>query len=214
LVLATRGEWEEAVRHSERALARAVDPVSAAVALSALGYAHVQGGDADRAVAALLEGRDNVRRLYQSRATDARFSAFLADAYLLKGDAARARAVALEAREFGHEGGYEWGEVWAERALGRAAHALGDPGGGAIHLRAAVERFGALEAAFEAARTAFHLAEALHAVGDAGAAAGAARQAEEGFAALAVPIWAARGAALTRRLAPAWPPSRALPAAR
>ena len=202
-ILASRGEWEEAVRHSERALARAVDPVSAAVALSALGYAHAQGGDADRAVSALLEGRDNVRRLYQSRATDARFSAFLADAYLLKGDAARARAVALEAREFGREGGYEWGEVWAERALGRAAHALGDPAGGVIHLRAARERFAALEAAFEAARTAFHLAEALHAAGEAGAAAGAARQAQEGFAALAVPIWAARGAALTRRLASA-----------
>jgi DNA-binding SARP family transcriptional activator/tetratricopeptide (TPR) repeat protein len=200
-ILASRGEWEEAVRHGERAVARAVDPVSAAVALSALGYAHAQGGDAERAVSALREGRDNVRRLYLSRATEARFGAFLADAYLLKGDAAEARAVALEALEFGREGGYEWGEVWAERALGRAAHALGDPAAGVTHLRAARERFAALEAAFETARTAFHLAEALPAIGDAPAAATAARQARAGFAALDVPIWTARAAELARRLA-------------
>ncbi len=200
-ILASRGEWEEAVRHGERHVARAVDPVSAAVALSALGYAHAQGGDADRAVSALREGRDNVRRLYLSRATDARFGAFLADAYLLKGDAAEARAVALEAREFGRESGYEWGEVWAERALGRAAHALGDSLVGVTHLRAALERFAALEAAFETARTAFHLAEALPAVGDAPGAAAAARQAQEGFATLDVPIWTARAAELARRLA-------------
>ena len=200
IILASRGQWEEAVRHCERALERAVDPVSAAVALSALGYAHAQGGDPDRAVAALREGRDNIRRLDLFRVSDARFGAFLADAYLLKGDAAQARAVALEARQVGREVGYEWGQAWAERALGRAAHALGDPAAGAAHMRVALERFAALDAAFETARTAFHLAETLHAGAGAAAAAPALRQAHAGFAALDVPIWTARAADLARRL--------------
>jgi DNA-binding SARP family transcriptional activator/tetratricopeptide (TPR) repeat protein len=199
LVRASLGEWQEAVRHCERALACSTDAVSRAIALSALGYSCIQGGDAPRAIAALEEGLVEARRL-ALRSTEARYAGYLSDAHLLAGHVDRAREAAEQAREVSQAIGHLWAEAWAERALGRAAHAAGDAPGAEKHLRTALSGFDAVDGRFEVGRTWWHLAEVLLALGrrvEAAAALGAARVR---FAELHAPIWEARAAELAARL--------------
>jgi tetratricopeptide (TPR) repeat protein len=196
LVRATMGEWPEAVRHAEQALERASDTLSRALALSTLGLAHAQGGDADRAVGALQEAIDQIRGLDLVKVSESRFACFLADAYLLKGDAAQAGATAEAARRGCAESGYAWGVAWAERSLGLAARLRGDLEGADWHLRDALARFETLEAAFDAARTAFHLAEVARARGRVDEGAALLARARDAFITLGVPVWLARADAL------------------
>ncbi len=200
LIRASMGECEEAVRQCERALERATDSVARAISLSALGYSYSQGGDPDRAIAALQRALDEVRELRLVKVSEARFSGFLADAYLLKGDVEQGRETAEYALQVSGEIGHRWGLAWAERSLGRAAHLSGDAVKAGAHLRTALQRFDALDARFEVGRTLFHLAEVLHALGRPEDAAAALARARERFAELQVPIWEARATALRRRL--------------
>jgi tetratricopeptide (TPR) repeat protein len=200
LVRATMGEWQEAVRHADQALERATDTLSRALALSTLGFAHAQGGDADRAIAALREAIDGIRPLGLVRVSESRFTCFLADAYLYKGDAEQARLTAAQALEGADESGYLWGAAFAERSLGLAAQLAGDGKAAEAHLRTALERFEALEAAFDVSRTAFHLARVTHAIGRRSEARALLDQARVQFAAQGVPIWEARAAALAGQL--------------
>jgi tetratricopeptide (TPR) repeat protein len=201
LVRATMGDWEEAVRQCEQTMERATDAVADVLILSSLGFAHSQGGDPDRAIDCLQRAIARMRSLDVLRISETRFGAFLADAYLARGDVARARQEAAAALALAKEMGYPWGGALAERALGRAAHAAGDAGTAVAHLDAARERFAALEGAFEAARTAFYLADALHALGRPEESAAAVGEARRAFGGLGVPVWERRAADLARRIA-------------
>jgi DNA-binding SARP family transcriptional activator len=202
MLLAAVGHAEQGVRECERSVALAVDAFTRTVALGWLGFAHLEAGDANRAVPILNEAIDGYHRVGLS-AAKARLLGLLADAHLLKGDGDQARAAARLALSQVQDIGPTWNRAWTERVFGRAAHAAGDFAPAERHLRAALEQFEALGARFEVARTWVHLAELLGADGRLEEGRRALASARDGFSSLALPIWEARVAELTWQSTPA-----------
>jgi Tfp pilus assembly protein PilF len=79
----------------------------------------------------------------------------LAEVYLAKGDAGRARATAGEALAEYRETGDPLGRGWALRILALSEHALGEARAARTRLDQAVTVFGAIEARTEVAWTTF-----------------------------------------------------------
>jgi tetratricopeptide (TPR) repeat protein len=202
MLLAAMGDADQGVRECERSVDLAVDAFTRTVALGWLGFAHLEAGDANRAVPILQEAIDGYHQVGLN-AAEARLVGLLADAHLLKGDVDQAREAACLALTQAQDIGPTWTRAWTERVFGRAAHAEGDSTSAERHLRAALEQFEALGARFEVARTRVHLAGLLGADGRLEEGRRALACAREVFSSLALPIWEARAAELTRQSTPA-----------
>jgi hypothetical protein len=87
------------------------------------------------------------------------FKGWLASAYLLAGDPARARTEAMVGLEISTGTGFTWAVGLAQRALGAIARAEGDSAGAAHYLTEALQTFGATQSRFDAARTHLELAK-------------------------------------------------------
>jgi tetratricopeptide (TPR) repeat protein len=196
-IQATRGDVALAIAAAERGVARAADRTNRVTAQGMLGYAHLEGGDAPRAIA-LLEAA-----IPQTTGFDIRRNLLtlqLAEAYRRTGDPARARELAVGAIGVIRSIGFRWGEVWGERLLGRIARETGDLEAAAAHLDAALAGFSGLGARFEMALTGLDLAALAHARGDPAAAAERIRAAHAELTAVGAPFHARRAEALAERL--------------
>src|SRR5262245_46589363 len=128
--------------------------------------------------------------------------AFLAEAWLGRGDRGRARALAEESLAILREGRFDFWLELTKRRLGRIAWAEGAVADAESSLTQALEGFAAIGSRFEAARTRLDLADLEHARGHAAAATAHLVAARETFIALDVPYYVERADALAAPSAP------------
>jgi DNA-binding winged helix-turn-helix (wHTH) protein/tetratricopeptide (TPR) repeat protein len=146
---ARRGEWPAAIAAHQEALVCSPEPHMTAVILDALGDAYLGQGDIEQAIPLLEQA---VQRLEQSgHPVQVSAMVHLSEAYLLRGNRNRARALATRGLARAREMSYQNGTGLTLRALGRIAQADGD-------LQAA-ERY------FTEALGIFTAGQALHQVG-------------------------------------------------
>jgi DNA-binding NtrC family response regulator/tetratricopeptide (TPR) repeat protein len=162
-----RGEYDRAIEACELALHRSQDPVNTAQASGYLAIAHLESGDAERAIELLERAVDELRRFHPAfRTTLARFLASLSGARTRVGDVEAAAALADEALALGREVGFAYAVGVALRALGDARAVAGDHAGAVSRFEEALGTFEAMGARFEAARTRLALADAHRQGGD------------------------------------------------
>jgi tetratricopeptide (TPR) repeat protein len=114
---------DTAVAHARQGLEiaeRIGRALSVVFARAALGAALLASGDSSEAVPLLEAATALARERRVGLDYEARFLAWLADAYLAAGDPARARATATEATEIGRQRGTRLFECYAQLALARA----------------------------------------------------------------------------------------------
>jgi tetratricopeptide (TPR) repeat protein len=126
-------------------------------ALSFLGGAYLELGDARQAIPLLEDAVDRWTR-FQHRPMLGWFTAVLGEACLLAGDIRRARELAERGREIAEAVGFKYATGWACRVLGRMARLHGNSDAAEVHLRAGLSAFLEIGALFEAARTLLDLA--------------------------------------------------------
>jgi class 3 adenylate cyclase/tetratricopeptide (TPR) repeat protein len=192
---ASAGEWAAGVQACEQGLAASPNPLNTALGQGFLGYACLEGGALDRAVAALEEAVAAMAR-FRLRQNHAWFLAFLAEAHRRAGDPDRARPLAAEALAVSGEARFPFAAGWALRVLGRCARDAGEPAQAQARLEEALATFVRIGARLEAARTHLDLAELARERGISTALAGHAAEARALFAELGVPVWAARAETL------------------
>jgi DNA-binding SARP family transcriptional activator/tetratricopeptide (TPR) repeat protein len=153
------GDAGQAAALCARAVQLAPDPFSrvwASWATARVGAA--LGRTDDEASAAALDVLEEAERVATSsgpRGWTALIKVALAEVYLAKGDAGRARATAGEALAGYRETGDPLGRGWALRILALSEHALGEARAARTRLDEAVTVFGAIEARTEVAWTTF-----------------------------------------------------------
>jgi DNA-binding SARP family transcriptional activator/tetratricopeptide (TPR) repeat protein len=156
--LALRGECVEAIEHAEATLALSRDPTVASLVSGALGFAHMEKGDAGAAVPILAEVVDRLRKS-PVRSGEIRHLALLGEAHCLAGNLTAARTTAAQALELSQADGMGFHIGLAQRALGRIAAAEGDLTAAEQYLADALATFHGCDAGFEAARIHALLAE-------------------------------------------------------
>jgi tetratricopeptide (TPR) repeat protein len=154
---ATRGDHDEALAWGQRSIELSPDPLNNSFSLGWTGYAYLERGDADRAIQLLEESIDRLAGMDYSRLVGW-FKGWLAEAYLLQGDAAQAQTEALHGLQISGEAGFEWAVGVAQRALGNIALAGGDQGEGERRLGEALRTFKAIGSRLDAGRTQLALA--------------------------------------------------------
>jgi DNA-binding NtrC family response regulator/tetratricopeptide (TPR) repeat protein len=197
---ALTGDWAAGIEACQRGLGRAPDPLNTAVALGHLGYAYLEKGQADEAIP-LLEQAVGQMRQFGVPQLQGRFTTFLGEAYLLRGQVAAAGEAVSEGMRLSAEARYWYGLGWARHALGRIAQASGDLAGAEAHLADALETFTRIHARFLVGRTRISLARLAQARQDP---TGVARQLREAYAAfrlLRVPRYVAEVERLAGELA-------------
>src|SRR5262249_39250721 len=164
-VHAARGDGRAAMDCAQRALESSRGTIPTSLALRWVGYAHLDQGNARVAIDVLERACEQIEH-FPVRHTYVESLAFLAEAHVLAGDAARGLDLARRATELAQMEGSPFNVGVAERAAGRAARAAGVTPGGEVHLGRALEAFESTGATFEAAMTRLELVRALAARGD------------------------------------------------
>jgi len=123
------------------------------------------------------------------------FKGWLASAYLLAGDRARARTEGTAGLQISTSTGFTWSVGLAQRALGTIAHAEGDNAAAAYHLTEALRTFEATKSRFDAARTHLELAKVADEHGPRADAAAHRRAAHRLLSALGLPTAAGQAPA-------------------
>ncbi|HSU83607.1 MAG TPA: tetratricopeptide repeat protein, partial [Thermoanaerobaculia bacterium] len=191
-------DWELGIEECRGGLERAQDPLNTAAALGFLGYAYLEKGDLPRALAALEESTQRLRRAGMQQLLGW-FSAFLAEALLRSGRLDEARDFAHEALAVTEGVRFRYGSGIAQRALGRIAQEDGNAEEAAVWLQEALESFRSIQAPFEAGRTRLDLAR-LAGTGSAEAAM-ALGEARRIFTALGLPGYVEKAERLAAELA-------------
>jgi class 3 adenylate cyclase/tetratricopeptide (TPR) repeat protein/DNA-binding XRE family transcriptional regulator len=166
---ATRGDGQEAIDWGHRSIELSPDPLNNAFSLGWTGYAYLEHGNADRAIALLGQSIELLAGMGYSRLVGW-FRGWIAEAYLLAGDPARAREEAMGGLQISLETGFTWAVGLAQRALGHIARAGGDQDEAERRLGEALDTFQSTESRFDAARTHFALAELADEQGEAASA--------------------------------------------
>jgi tetratricopeptide (TPR) repeat protein len=196
---ATLGNHEAGVKACERALELAPDPFETAAVLTCLGKAHVEAGDAARALPLLEQAVDLGERV-RSRQWREWFRTLLGEGYFLSGQLGKAHDAARQALDVSTDLGYALGIGWAHQVLGRVALARGGLVEAEKHLGDALEVFAAVHSRFESGRTRLFLAACAHARGDQAAAAAHVDAAHTVFQAVPAPMYVARAETLAAEL--------------
>src|SRR5262249_4832704 len=152
LVHAQRDAPRAALEAGQRGLELSPDPLTTAYALGFLGIVHRECGEAAEGIRLLERAVAQVGQ-FRSRHLEAYLTPFLAECYLLAGDAERARDVARKALDLSTAVDYIVGVGYAERALGRVGHARGQLAEAEAHLQRARATFASIEASYHLART-------------------------------------------------------------
>jgi class 3 adenylate cyclase/tetratricopeptide (TPR) repeat protein len=166
---ATRGDGQEAIDWGHRSIELSPDPLNNAFSLGWTGYAYLEHGNADRAIALLGQSIELLAGMRYSRLVGW-FKGWIAEAYLLAGDPVRAREEAMRGLEISLETGFTWAVGLAHRALGYIARAGGDQDEAKRGLGEALDTFQNTESRFDAARTHLALAELADEQGEAASA--------------------------------------------
>jgi class 3 adenylate cyclase/tetratricopeptide (TPR) repeat protein len=152
---ATRGDGQDAIEWGHRSIELSPDPLNNAFSLGWSGYAYLEHGNAERAIALLGQSIELLAGMRYSRLVGW-FKGWIAEAYLLAGDPIRAREEAGQGLQISLETGFTWAVGLAQRALGYIARASGDWDEAGQLLGEALDTFQSMGARFDAART--HLA--------------------------------------------------------
>lgn len=145
IVRAAMGDWEAGIEACRRALEGSPDPLNTALASGWLGYAYLEQGDAAQAIP-LLEAAVLQFGQYEFRPLEGWFTIFLAEAYLLKGDIAKARDLSLHGLPVARGAKFIYAVGWAQRALGRIARVSGTPSEAEGHFKEALGTFESTQA--------------------------------------------------------------------
>ena len=164
-----RGDYEHAIAAAQQGHQVAPERLTASLNTGVLGHAYLEQGDAAVAIPLLEQAVETLGSI-PIRWSELRCRVFLGEAYLMTGDATRARETAGRALELAHGIGWSFGIALAQRALGRIARAAGDPVEAESCLTKALGSFGECRAAFEAARTRLDFAALLGTQGNTAAA--------------------------------------------
>jgi DNA-binding winged helix-turn-helix (wHTH) protein/tetratricopeptide (TPR) repeat protein len=167
---ATRGAWEKGITACQRSIAHAPDLLSRALALGALGYAHIEQGAPGQAIP-LLEQAVTTCRQVQQRRSESLLTTWLGEAALLQGQFDAAHDYARQGLASAQELHYRTGTAWAQRVLGRTALARKALTTAGQHLHEALATFTTIPARFEIGRTHLVLLELAQYQGDLQAAA-------------------------------------------
>ncbi|HXH85002.1 MAG TPA: sigma 54-interacting transcriptional regulator [Candidatus Tectomicrobia bacterium] len=187
IIHAARGEWDAGIAECERAVRRARDVLYVALTTGFLGFAHLQKGTPQPAIAALEQSITLLRR-FGLRAFEAWFAALLAEAYRLDGALDRADEHAAAALDLATKAEFAVATGWAQQTLGRVAADRGDAGAAASRLHAALEMFARTESPYEQARTRVDLASVCRTRGERDAARAHLVEAWRLFTVLDVPV--------------------------
>jgi tetratricopeptide (TPR) repeat protein len=153
-------EWEAGIRACRRGLDLAPDPLTRSLALGVLGFACLEKGDAPEAARRLEEAAAQTGH-FGYRQNECWFTALLAEAHLLNGDAAKAHDLARTALDVASEIAFRLAAGIAQRVLGRVAVAGEEWGEAEEWFRRAAGTFAAIGARLELARTDVELAGLL-----------------------------------------------------
>ncbi len=188
--LAFMGECDAAIAECEESLEGAPHPLDTALRRAWLGYAHLENGDAERAIG-LLE--DAVGRFGRFRfRAEGWFTAWLGEAHLLARRIDTADTLATHGLAVARAARQGFGIAIALRATARVALARGERDRAARHLHEALAAFEAMHARFETGRTRLDLADLARAARDADGVSAHAGAALDVFRTLAVPRWLER----------------------
>ena len=199
VVRAAMGEWDEGIAGCLRAVHVARDVLYRALATAFLGFAYMEKGDAEHAIAALEQAIPLVQR-FGLRGYEGWFTAFLAEAHRLAGHLERAEAMSASAYQIATEANFPVGVGWAQLSMGRIAGARSDFPAAAARFDEALATFTTTHSRYECARAYLDLAGVTRAGGDGEAARRHLRTAYELFRELGVPRYCERA----ERLAADW----------
>jgi len=199
IIHAVMGEWDQGIAECQRAVQRARDVLYRAIATGFLGFAYLEKGKAQPAIAALEE---SIPLLHQFglRAFEGWFTTFLAESHRLEGRLDRADALAGAGLRIATEANFCVAVGWAHLALGRIAAARSDLPAAAARLDEALATFTTTHSRYECARTHMDLAAVGWAHGDGDAASRHLATARGLFQELGVPRYCER----VERLAADW----------
>jgi class 3 adenylate cyclase/tetratricopeptide (TPR) repeat protein len=198
-ILALRGEWESGLEACHRGLAYAPDPLVTGAALTYMGCAYLEKGDAAEAIP-LLEQAVRLTGHLRRRAAQSRHMAFLGEAYCVHGDLDKAHELACQGLQVGEDTQNRYAVGWAQRTLGYIAQARDNLKEARRCLEEALQTFTTLAARFEMARTHLDLAALAQAQGNLTVAITHLRTAYGLFTILRVPHYIERTAQLIRAL--------------
>jgi transcriptional regulator with AAA-type ATPase domain/tetratricopeptide (TPR) repeat protein/ABC-type dipeptide/oligopeptide/nickel transport system ATPase component len=188
---AAMGDAEAGIDACRRALERAPDPLNQAIAMGWLGFAFTQAGDFAHAIP-FLERAAKQFGQWGYRPYQGWFSAFLAEAYRLKGELDQAWEVASKALQIGSDSQVWVVMGWARHSLGRIAHGRGALSEAAKQLDEALRIFETIQSRYETGCTHMDLAAVAHELGRSKRAAAHLREALQVFRALHVPRYIRR----------------------
>jgi DNA-binding NtrC family response regulator/tetratricopeptide (TPR) repeat protein/ABC-type dipeptide/oligopeptide/nickel transport system ATPase component len=194
---AAMGDTAEGIDACRRALECAADPLNQSIAMGWLGFAYTQAGDSARAIpllerAAAMFGRLGYRP-YQGW-----FTAFLAEAYRIKGDQDQASELAGKAFQIGSDSRVWVVTGWARHSFGRIALCCGDLAEAEKQLLEALRIFDSIQSRYEMACAHMDLASVAHARGRTARAAAHLGEALQIFRTLHVPRYVERVGQLAR----------------
>ncbi len=152
---ATRGDGQDAIDWGHRSIELSPDPLNNAFSLGWTGYAYLEHGDAERAIALIGRSIELLAGMRYSRLVGW-FRGWLAEAHLMAGDPVRANEEATLGLQTSLDIGFIWAVGLAQRALGHIARAEADIGEGRRWLSEALATFEKTGSRFDVART--HLA--------------------------------------------------------
>jgi tetratricopeptide (TPR) repeat protein len=196
---AAMGEADAGIEACRHALERAPDPLNQAIAMGWLGFAFTQAGDFAHAIP-LLERAARQFGQWGYRPYQGWFSAFLGEAYRLKGELDQAWEVASKALQIGSDSRVWVVMGWARHSLGRIAQARGAFSEADEHLAEALRIFETIQSRYETGCTHMDLAAVGHALGRTKRASTHLREALRIFRALHVPQYVHRVARLAQEL--------------
>jgi tetratricopeptide (TPR) repeat protein len=165
----SRGEWSEAIEACERSRKLATDRVSGVYAAGFLGYAHVEGGDAESALP-LLEHAVRELEQFGFPQWHGMFTSALAEARRVSGDVTEAFEMARRGLRLMTDAQYWFGVGYGQRILARITRDAGRLDEAARHFDDALRTFTSIGAVFEAARIRLELATLAADRGDRGTA--------------------------------------------
>jgi DNA-binding NtrC family response regulator/tetratricopeptide (TPR) repeat protein len=195
------GDHDAGIAACRRALEHSPDPLDTAIGLGWLGYAYVEKGEPEQAIAPLEQA---IQQLTQFRFAQLLgiFTVMLGEARRVTGNLEMAAELARQGLEVTSRTHWPFGVGWAQLVLGRIAQARGDFSEAETRLGEALRAFESMESRYFGARAYMDLAKLAHAKDDRAAVASHLGEARRRFQELAIPRYIALGEELAAALLP------------
>ena len=201
VILAMRGDRQEAIAAGRRGLERSTDRLNTGVALGFTGFAYLQAGEIDAAIPMLSQGAESMEEM-GFRPLQGWFTIWWGESLLQKGEPDRAEELVCRGMEVCQGVRNLWGVGMAQRVLGRIALERGDLEAASQRLEEAEGTLTPLEARYWIARVEFDRAELGMRSGRRDDAARALERARSIFSTLGSDHWLEQTETSTRALSP------------